>query len=191
MILFGTPVMVYDDLLQESYRKELLAASKEIKNKVVDSSKTWMCDVYSTCHDYQLSEDPAFHDLLKIQHEKIKHYLGVHEVADETILSSSWLNSYTAKQYQDYHKHPMCAVSCVYYLEAPEGSAALTLHTPSLPDIVFSKTSHKFFAATEEIKSVTNRLIVFPSWLPHSVNQGTNEEPRWSIASNYKVYEDG
>lgn len=187
MILFGTPVMVYDDLLKEDYRQSLVSAAKEVQNNVKDTTKTWLCDVYSTCHDYTLNDDPFFRDLLLTQYEKVKHFLGTHEVADELMLSSSWLNSYTAKQFQDWHKHPVALVSCVYYLEAPEGSAPLTFHAPYVPDVGFDRTSGKYFSVTKQIKAATNRLIVFPSWLPHSVPQGTNEEPRWSVASNYKV----
>lgn len=185
MILFGTPVMVYDDVLEEDYRLELLEEAKVIRQNVSDEKKNWMCDVYSTCHDYQLTEDDNFSKFLSYQQEKINHFLGVHEVGDRLFVQSSWLNAYEADSFQDVHKHPMSFLAAVYYLDAPEGSAPLTLRHPHLPDLSYNRTSGKYFAENRQIKTVTNRLVVFPGYLPHSVPRGTNKEPRWSIASNY------
>lgn len=190
MMLFGTPVMVFDDLISDEYRLDLLEVAKDIKDKVPDDGKTWLCDVYSTCHNLDLYSLTEFEPLLTTQIKKCQHFLSMHGISRELRPSGSWLNAYTSKQFQDMHKHPSVAVSCVYFLEAPEGSSPLTIHNPVVPDISLGSRTTEHLQEYKDIKAVTNRLIVFLSWTWHSVRQGSNENIRWSVASNYKVIDD-
>lgn len=190
MMLFGTPVMVFDDVLPNNYRLRMLEKANTIKDKTVDSGKQWLCDVYSTCHDYELLEDEDFLELMKCQVRMCNTFLRQHGVEDMVVPQSAWLNAYTAKQFQDVHKHPNVFVSSVYFLAAPEGSAPLMIHNPVQPDMTFRNTKTEHLQIYKEIKAVPNRLVTFLSWTPHSVPQGTNKEPRWTIASNYGVRHD-
>lgn len=190
MMLFGTPVMVFDDLMPEEYRLDILEVAKDIKENTPDDNKHWFCDVYSTCHDLDLYTLEEFEPLLTTQTEKCHRFLAEHGVAKNLHPTGSWLNAYTSKQFQDMHKHPNVEVSCVYFLDAPEGSAPLTFHNPVIPDLFMGPYTTDHLIERKDIKAVSNRLVTFLSWTWHSVRQGTNENMRWSIASNYKVIDD-
>lgn len=186
MILFGTPVMVYDGLIAESLRKALVTKAKEICASTENGSKGWRCDVFTTCHTRNLGDEKSYNDLNQITCDKVEHYLNIHGVKDLLVPNWAWLNAYTAQQYQDWHKHPTNLVSTVYFLDAPEGSAPLVMHQPYAPDTIYSELTLDYFKQDHEIKAVSNRLVVFPSWLPHSVPQGSNEELRYTVATNFE-----
>lgn len=187
MMLFGTPVMVFDDVVPDQYRHMMLEKADQVKAETKDAGKSWLCDVYSTCHDYELIEDEVFHELIKAQMSRANIFLKHHGVKQEVMPQSVWLNAYTAKQFQDVHKHPNVFVSSVYFLSAPEGSAPLVIHNPVQPDMTFDSTDTEHLQLNKPIKAKDNRLVVFLSWTPHSVPQGSNQELRWTIASNYLV----
>ena len=152
------------------------------------SSATWDCDVYTSCFDSDMHEDPEFREPLSIFTNKTKHFLDVHGVDEDPILRGAWFNSYKKHQYQDQHIHSGTHVSSVYFLSAPEGSAPLKFHHPSPPNfpIAFQfKNDH--LREQRYINAVDDRLIIFLSHTPHSVPQGHNEESRYSIAMNYGV----
>lgn len=186
MILFGTPVMVYDGLIAESLRTALVAKSKEICETTENGSISWRCDVFTTCHTRDLLLERSYNDLNQTTCDKVEHFLKIHDVKDNLVPNFSWLNAYTSKQYQDWHKHPCNLVSTVYFLDAPEGSAPLVLQQPYMPDNVYENIGDNYFNQEHAIKAVSNRLVVFPSWLPHSVPQGSNEELRYTIATNFE-----
>lgn len=191
MILFGTPVMVFDNIIPDAYREIMLTACKEISKKVESSNKDWFCDVYTTCHSLDLNQFDEFNSYIEYCEEYVDKYLNVFGIEERLTSKQSWFNAYTKKQYQDKHKHPNVLLSTVYFLDAPEGSAPLVFNNPVDPDMTFRSTKHDVFNSSHKIKAVTNRLVVFPSWAVHSVPQGDNKELRYTIASNHGRVEDG
>lgn len=186
MILFGVPVMVYDNLLHDVYFKKISHWVKEAEKNTENSAQDWECDVYSTCHSLNLKHEPIFDWYHTSVDEKVKHYMYTFGSSEELEAEQTWFNSYKAKQFQDRHKHPNVQLSCVYFLDAPLGSAPLIFHNPVDPDTTFSRQpEHEVYALSKSVNAVTNRLIVFPSWAVHSVPQGDNTELRYTIASNY------
>lgn len=190
-MIFGLPVLVVDDLVDAHTLSQIQDRAGKIYNEVEPSGHDWMCDVYSTCHDYNLLRDQAFESLHDAMCRRVNNdFLNKHGILDTVIPSGSWLNAYSSEQYQEQHKHPNNWVSAVYFLDAPEGSAPLTFHNPNLSDLSFNKQKWTHLLEFKNYDAVTNRLIVFLSHTPHSVGQGTNEELRFTVATNYVLHEE-
>ena len=188
MILFGYPVLVYDKVLGNEERDRIHKECMEQEKTKTKTSATWECDVYTTCWDSDMHEDPKFKEPLCIFTDKVKHFLTVHGVDEDPLLQMAWFNSYTKEQFQDQHIHSGTHVSAVYFLSAPEGSAPLKFHHPSPPNVPIAfNFENDYLKEQRYINSVDDRLIVFLSHTPHSVPQGYNEESRYSIAINYGV----
>ena len=99
-------------------------------------------------------------------------------------LQSYWVNKNNKHNYNKPHNHPGCFMSGVYYVSVPEKSGAITFHAP-YSDLVSSFMVEKDFPDLYIIKPKTNMLLLFPSWLKHSVEMSKSSKPRVSIAFNY------
>lgn len=185
MILFGTPVMVFDDVLTDQELKNIKAVCVEVCS-TVESKHTFDCSVYSTFHSYDTLSDDRFASLLSRQKELVIKFGRVHqyELIEYVVPVNSWVNRMDNNQYQEHHKHTPCTFSCCFYPIVPEGSAPLTFYNPVQPDAPVD-AGHSSLQLTHKVNAVENRLIVFPSWQIHYVSTGTNKEERYSIATNY------
>ena len=188
MILFGYPVLVYDNVLGKQERERVHQECIAIEKADTKSKAIWDCDVYTTCWDSDMQDNPKFKYPLDIFTEKTKNFLDIHGVEESPILEGAWFNSYKKEQFQDQHTHFNTHVSAVYFLSAPEGSAPLKLHNPIPSNFQIAMTfKNDHLRPLKNIQAVDDRLVVFLSATPHSVPQGYNEDPRYSIAINYGI----
>jgi hypothetical protein len=95
---------------------------------------------------------------------------------DETVgfrISSMWGAIYQQGDWADYHTHGPSRTSFVFYLQADPTKGA---------PLVFDGTGH-------EVMPTTGQLVIFPSWLGHSVPKfepGDNSE-RIVLAGNVEI----
>lgn len=192
MILFGTPVMVFDDVLDEQELSEIQSLCVEVCSNI-ESRHNFDCDVYSTFASYNLLEDERFYTFLTKQKERVTKFAKIHEYIlwDSIKAEHSWLNRIEKHQYQESHKHSPSTFSCCFYPIVPEGSSPLTFVNEVQTDTTpLQPSKHPSLYAKHRIKAVENRLIVFPSWQFHYVPSGYNTKARYSIASNYACFYD-
>ena len=83
-----------------------------------------------------------------------------------------WAHVHEKNMSTDTHAHHPDAVSCVYYLNVPEGSG----------DIVFIPEPN--FIPTSMVESVEGELLMFPGWLKHKVTRHQGDEKRISVSFN-------
>jgi hypothetical protein len=84
-----------------------------------------------------------------------------------------WINMYDETGSAKRHNHRPAYLSCVYYVEAEEGSSSL----------IIDDNSEKNNKITVDIKS--GKLVVFPGYTYHSVPE--NNKKRTSIALNFFI----
>jgi uncharacterized protein (TIGR02466 family) len=92
------------------------------------------------------------------------------------ILKESWVNYSAMHNYQEYHKHGYVGISGVYYLKTNEQDGRLRFHT-LLPS--FEDTDNFVYYQPQE-----GKIILFPSWAPHSVETNKTDSVRVSISFN-------
>lgn len=109
----------------------------------------------------------------------------------------SWINFFTRNQTEHEHTHYGNFLSGCYYVNAPEGSGVFSFPDPvrerQMWRGIFAKqVEHENFLNVGSCSYVPQRgrLLMFQSWMPHSVLKHNSDEPRISIAFNVnQVYE--
>ena len=128
---------------------------------------------------------------LQMYHSEI--FQGMKFKTDVTqTLANMWVNINEKHHYNDWHVHPFATLSGVYYIKHdgvengdilfkhPEHPHMAALHWP--PEMV-----EAYNAATAEVVNITpksNMLLIFPSWMNHSVEANLKNDPRISVSFN-------
>ena len=103
-------------------------------------------------------------------------------------LTSAWLNINDTRQCMNSEHVHGDVFSGVFYLQAPEESGKLVLQNPAINRMWngCSLTSQKnqFTGESIRIEPVEGNILLFPSYLPHSVETNNHDEERISISFN-------
>jgi uncharacterized protein (TIGR02466 family) len=105
---------------------------------------------------------------------------------DETAFGiSAWVNLIFPGGYNVQHGHPRAYLSGCFYLDTPENSGRISFSDPR-PGAVYSATPMKGEMGSERVQAqpLSGQLLVFPSWLEHSVELNESTQDRVSIAMN-------
>ena len=120
-----------------------------------------------------------------------KRYQDTFQYKHPLILNSLWININQEKDYNIEHNHPNSVISGVYYVKANKNSGDLVLSHPASISMEYDwsgknlKKYNKYNSPMWKIPPVENRLILFPSWLLHSVRPNLNKNKnRISISFN-------
>jgi uncharacterized protein (TIGR02466 family) len=103
----------------------------------------------------------------------------------EMEITGCWANIHPGDFPHRSHSHSNNFLSAVYYVEAPEGGNTISFEDPRIqPTIMFPpvKELNRYTAEYADINVVDGLLLLFPSWLVHSVPPGTSKARRISIA---------
>tara|TARA_B100000287_G_scaffold410505_1_gene439022 strand:- start:44145 stop:44834 length:690 start_codon:yes stop_codon:yes gene_type:complete len=106
------------------------------------------------------------------------------------------INGNGGDDYNVTHTHPGSVLSGAFYVKAPEDSGRITFCRDHHSSFCFAScgTMEDFAAGYDDtpwmwnqmgFPPVANRLMLFPSWLPHKVETGKNKSDRISISFNF------
>jgi uncharacterized protein (TIGR02466 family) len=101
----------------------------------------------------------------------------------------SWININSPQSYNLRHIHPRSLFSGVYYAKVPEGDCGDTIFYRDnimlsyLPSYIVEKWTD-ITSGTATYKAKEGTLLIFPSWLEHSVTTNFTNEDRISISFN-------
>ena len=103
-------------------------------------------------------------------------------------LTSAWLNISDSRQcMHSAHVHGD-VFSGVFYLQAPEGSGKLSVVNPGINPMWqgcnLTSQRNPFTAESILIEPIEGNILLFPSYLPHSVLPNDHDEERISISFN-------
>ena len=101
-------------------------------------------------------------------------------------LSNYWINVNPKNTFNFAHNHPHSYFSAVLYLKTPENSGSISFDRPDMLQdyivpVILNHNNSPLFKVTPE----AGMLLIFPSFLKHSVDMNLNDEERISIAFNY------
>ena len=85
------------------------------------------------------------------------------------------------------HAHPNCFLSGVYYVEARAGADTINFHDPRSQTGIIRPPVTQLVAANADQAVVAvsdGTLLMFPSWLQHSVDPNASEGNRISVSFN-------
>jgi uncharacterized protein (TIGR02466 family) len=100
-----------------------------------------------------------------------------------------WANVNYRGHWNSMHNHPNCHWSGCYYVQVPPGSGNIALFDPrgcvNMNDTGVGVLD-LFRQAPQQIEAREGMMIVFPSWLQHHVTDHNADQPRISIAFNWR-----
>lgn len=143
-----------------------------------------------TKNKYVLEELPD----VKNQIQKIvdKYIHEIHSVVDHQKfeLMNSWVNIHKPNDWAQRHDHANSVLSGVLFLEVPEKSGAFIIHREHknfVDNCIRLDYKHQNEYNTYDVKFKPKKggLILFPSWVIHSVTKNESEQNRYTLAFNY------
>jgi len=193
--IFGVPMMRHKwvgcEPLNELLRKAILEKEAHAPSSTRSNIGGWQSGP-----DIEHWIGPPSHDLVRRLIAMLNHAtrkLYAHAGADEgdnvKWQIGGWANVNRGGHYNQLHIHPNSTWSAVYYVDAGdpppadnEYAGAITLFSPNLA------MSNTFFTRVlpdrKFIRPETGLMLLFPSFLQHSVEPYLGERPRISLAFN-------
>jgi uncharacterized protein (TIGR02466 family) len=102
-------------------------------------------------------------------------------------LTGLWANMNPKGAAHPIHSHPNNFLSGVYYLRTYEGANTVNFHDPrSQTGIIRPPITELTAENTDQVvvEVSDGTLLMFPSWLPHSVDPSGSDEARISVSFN-------
>lgn len=102
-------------------------------------------------------------------------------------ITGCWANIHPSDHFHRAHSHFNNFLSAVYYVTVPEGGNTITFHDPRTQHYVIYPAVERFNRFNSEHLHYgveEGMILLFPSWLVHSVPAGPRKERRVSIAFN-------
>ena len=136
-----------------------------------------------TLHDLE-----EFGDLVASVQRLLKGILRFLRIGfDEFEITACWATVLTSGAAHKVHCHPNNFLSRVYYLRTQTGGDTINFHDPrSQTGIIRPPVVELTAENTEQVvvRVQNGTLLVFPAWLPHSVDPNASERERISISFN-------
>jgi uncharacterized protein (TIGR02466 family) len=130
--------------------------------------------------------------LLNFINSKSREFLNLRGFDPKCYLEiTSWLQLYPPGTHFNKHDHYGAILSGVLYLETPPGCGNIRFYNPNTgrraTDVFFDRikiTSNEYNYSYVEYTPIKGEMIMFESWLEHSVDMNVATENRIAISFN-------
>ena len=129
---------------------------------------------------------PAFAEFVKLVEmaaRGVARFLQVDQYP--MTITGCWANINPRGAYHPTHHHPNNYLSGVYYVAIPEPGSRIVFQDPR-PSMIMPKPRQytRMTANGADAQSQEGRMLLFPSWLKHSVPSNEGQSERISISFN-------
>jgi len=181
------PTLVWKILLEAELRSvidaKILAALEGIRRGLprLEAGQGWQSE--QTLHARE-----EFLDLAACVGNAARSVLRFLRIGDQAVeITGCWATVLARGAAHKAHSHPNNFLSGVYYVRTRPGSDAINFHDPRTQAGVIRPPVVELTAENTDqvVVRVTNgTLLMFPSYLEHSVDANVNEEERISVSFN-------
>ena len=190
-LFFSTPVWAskvenYKETneLLYSYINEL----QNIDNKGVVKSniKGWHSKDFDMKHEIP----KKFIELISPKINKILNDMNWDLIKQSVKISNMWAIINKGGAANSRHHHGNSALSAAYYVRAPKNSGDIVFYDPRPAPIYFHPTAKEPNSLNAMVNSISpseGGLVMFPSYLDHSVNENLSDEERIVISFNISL----
>ena len=190
-LFFSTPVWAskvenYEETneLLYSYINEL----QNIDNKGVVKSniKGWHSKDFDMKHEIP----KKFIELISPKINKILSDMNWDLIKQSVKISNMWAIINKGGAANSRHHHGNSALSAAYYVRAPKNSGDIVFYDPRPAPIYFHPTAKEPNSLNAMVNSISpseGGLVMFPSYLDHSVNENLSDEERIVISFNISL----
>jgi len=181
---FPTTIYAKDlHLDNELFTREVIAWSQKDKGVLRTNMNGW----HSTTDMHKIPIfKPLVDELFKMQFE----IFNEEWLNSEPLLGNMWANINPPGAFNRPHIHPNSHFSGVYYIKAPKNSGSLVCSEPRSGAHMVMPTRKegrppKHLWREVHLEPITGRVIMFPSWLWHSVETNKSDDIRISVSFNF------
>lgn len=170
----------------EEHKELFLKTIKEYKEQNPSIQKSNISGYHSPETLQQVEEfRPLFEYICQMAFKAV----GDLEFIDcDIAMTSAWLNINDSRQCMNGDHVHGDILSGVFYLSAPEESGKLVLQNPAINKMwegcQLTSQKNQFTAESIRIEPIEGNIILFPSYISHSVETNNHDEERISISFN-------
>jgi uncharacterized protein (TIGR02466 family) len=105
-------------------------------------------------------------------------------------IANYWININKQNHYNKMHIHSSSILSGCYYAATPPQSGNIVLHNRPETSYILAEMKQigaresAFTAAEQAFQPKAGAVLIFPGWLPHSVEENRSGQDRISVAFN-------
>ena len=187
-LFFPTPVWVskidnYKETNEEIYNYIKNLQTNDTKGVIKSNVKDW----HSKDFDLNSTQPKNFINLISPNINKALIDMNW-DIDNQNIkISSMWAIINIGGAANARHHHGNSSISAAYYVRAPENSGDIVFYDPR-PAPVYShphcKNANYLNAMVNSVTPVEGGLVLFPSYLDHSVNENLSDDERIVISFN-------
>lgn len=181
------PTLVWKIQLEPRLREEIAAAIVPALEEMrcglpkLEAGRGWQSE-------QGLHERPEFQKLAACVMSAAKGILRfLHIGYDALEVTGCWATVLARGAMHKHHTHPNNFLSAVYYVRTHPGAQTVNFHDPrSQASVIRPPVTELIAENTDQVVvPVTNgTLLVFPAYLPHSVDETASDEERVSVSFN-------
>ena len=190
-LFFPTPVWTFHLENYKILNEELYSFIKNIqmrdqKGIQKSNNKSW----HSKDFDLQEAEPKKFINQISSYIEKIMIDMNWRMGNQNVKISNMWTIVNTGGSSNSKHQHGNSTISGAYYVRAPENCGDILFYDPRPAPVFYYPNANSFNMLNAQVHGITPKeggLILFPSYVDHSVNENLSNEERIVISFNIKV----
>ena len=158
------------------------------KNELLDligaSEHNKSVDIWTIDSDYCTQLKNKIYEVMDLVLPE--HFSNYHKL--KPFISNGWVNQQKPGQSFPLHSHGESLISCVYYIEAYENSGDLLVVDPRGSAVWDLNVENGINSVKyKRIKPKTGKMVLFPSYVLHSVEENKSDKTRISVATNIHI----
>ena len=190
-LLFPTPVWTsqldnYLGINEEMYKFIKLEQSKDMVGTKKSNVKGW----HSKDFELTEKEPQKFISFILPSVEKVMLDMNWDKKKQSAKINNMWAIINTGGSANLRHQHGNSTISGAYYVKAPKNCGDIVFYDPR-PAPIYSHPNtiapNFLNAQTNGIAPKEGALILFPSYLDHSVNENLSQDERVVISFNIRI----
>lgn len=189
---FHTPIQVSklnNNILNQELFLFINNLKKNAKGREISNQGGFQSDIYD------VKENILFEKFIVSTQNSINTLIQNYRLAYnyDINIKGLWFNINPKGSYNLTHTHSGCNFSAAYYINVPKNSGRIVFENPAAAFHCEEFYQNKFleFNSLNQgkyfIEPKENILVLFPSWLPHYVEQNKSEEDRVSLSFNISI----
>ena len=137
---------------------------------------------------HDLHKLDEFRELVSCLNHGLTRVLEFLEIGEENLeITGCWANMNPPDAAHETHNHPNNYLSGVYYAQTNRGADTIKFHDPRPQTEIIKPAVTALTAENTDqvvVKVANGTLLIFPSWLKHSVDANDSDTTRISISFN-------
>ena len=190
-LFFPTPVWTLQIDNYKNVNEEMHTYIKELQNKdQIGISKSNLKGWHSKDFNLNEKQPQNFISLIYSSIKQVMHDMNWDKHNQIAKINNMWAIINTGGSANLRHQHGNSTISGAYYVRAPENAGDIIFYDPR-PAPIYSHPNavspNSLNAQINGISPKEGALVLFPSYLDHSVNENKSNEERIVISFNIRV----